>query len=128
MRDAIWDMYLNFDEDEFRCKCGCGRADMDHDFMMKLQTWRNLLGFGAHVNSGFRCEEHNAAVGGGPAHVLGVAADIRIAGTRAHFGLKLATTVGFPGIGVSQKGSYGSRFLHLDTWDDPDLRPWLWSY
>ena len=63
----------NFSFDEMKCRCGCGRNEMGLEFMDLLQALRTECGFGLPVMSGYRCPEHNAAIGGGPAHPAGVA-------------------------------------------------------
>lgn len=34
----------HFTENELKCKCGCGRAEMDADFMVKLEQIREYWG------------------------------------------------------------------------------------
>ena len=120
-----WTRYPNFSASEFACKC-CGAADMDPDFMDRLQQLRTRLGWPLVISSGYRCEAHNAAVGGGPAHPTGKAADIAIRGARARELTGMAIErFGFTGIGVSQAGP--RRFIHLDTCGG-ETRPWIWSY
>ena len=115
----------NFAPDEFACQCGCGRADMDATFMRKLQMVRDEFG-PMQISSGYRCPAHNAKVSStgatGP-HTTGKAADIRL--------IVLAAKNLFPGIGVSQRGSHSSRFIHLDQLEPGEAngaRPWVWSY
>jgi len=123
----------NFTPDELACKCGCGRADMDATFMRKLQMVRDEFG-PMQISSGFRCPEYNAKVSGtgedGP-HTTGKAADIRCSGHAAHRLLAIASKNLFPGIGISQKGAHGSRFIHLDQLEPGEAkgaRPWVWTY
>ena len=123
----------NFTPDEFACKCGCGRADMDATFMKKLQMVRDEFG-PMIIASGFRCPAHNAKVSStgeaGP-HTTGKAADIRCSGYDAHRLMMLAGKHLFSGLGVSQKGSHSSRFVHLDQLEPGEAkgaRPWVWSY
>ena len=68
-----------FTADEMRCKCGCGLAEMDRDFMRRLNCARLIDGQPWPVNSAFRCADHNANVGGAvdSAHPRGLAVDIR---------------------------------------------------
>lgn len=68
----------NFHVSEFACKCGCGKNDIDQRVMDMAQAIRDELGVPVHVNSGCRCAEHNARVGGvkGSKHVLGKACDL----------------------------------------------------
>lgn len=52
----------------------------------RLQVIRDLLGKPILINSGFRSEAHNQAVGGAPhsQHLQGMAADIVVSGMPAH--------------------------------------------
>ncbi len=120
-----WDKWPNFSEREFKCGCGCGRADMDPEFMDKLQAVRDAYGLPMTVSSGFRCEGHNHAVGGAPGsmHLKGRAADIAIAGADARDLLFNALPV-MNGVGVKQRGPWNGRFLHLD---DRELKA-IWTY
>ena len=68
----------NFKVSEFACKCGCGKSDIDQRVMNMAQVIRDALGVPVSVNSGCRCEKHNAKVGGvkGSKHTKGLAADL----------------------------------------------------
>ena len=80
----------NFRVSEFACKCGCGKDDIDQRVMDMAQVIRDELGVPVKVNSGCRCEKHNARVGGvkkkhdkngkliskGSNHMYGLAADL----------------------------------------------------
>ena len=75
----------NFRLSEFRCKChnpDCTVTKLDDDLVVWLQKIRDHFGRSVNVNSGYRCEEHNAFVGGDPGshHKKGMAADIRVEG------------------------------------------------
>jgi uncharacterized protein YcbK (DUF882 family) len=91
---------------------------MNHDFMMKLVTLRDMLGYSLPITSGYRCPEHNIAVGdtgaGGP-HTTGCAVDIAISRDRATQLIRSALGLGFAGIGIKQHGPESGRFVHLDT-------------
>lgn len=67
----------NFKVSEFACKCGCGNK-IDQRVINMAQVIRDALGVPIHVNSGYRCEKHNAKVGGvkGSKHTKGLAADL----------------------------------------------------
>ena len=69
----------NFTEDELKCPC-CDKVAMDSDFMANLQEIRDLCGFGLKVNSGYRCESHNAKVSKSSRndHTKGKAVDIHM--------------------------------------------------
>lgn len=68
----------NFKTSEFACKCGCAVNHIDQRVIDMAQTIREALGSPVRVNSGYRCEKHNAAVGGvkGSYHTKGLAADL----------------------------------------------------
>lgn len=114
------------------CSCGCGMLP-EQDFMEKVQVVRDIVGKPLPVNSGARCPTYNAKVSGteksGP-HTTGRAIDFGVSGTLAHRLIAVLIQEGFTGIGVSQKGPHGKRFIHAD--DLPNgpgcPRPWVWSY
>jgi uncharacterized protein YcbK (DUF882 family) len=103
-------MTKNFKRSEFACKC-CGLDTIDAELVNQLQILRDRIGRPIHVNSGIRCEAHNREVGGKPnsQHLLGKAADIRVAGMRTR---ELVSHVvempAFRGV-----GTYGT-FVHVD--------------
>ena len=68
----------HFKVSEFTCKCGCGHNPIDQRVIDMAETIRLALGVPVRVNSGCRCEKHNAKSGGvkGSKHVLGKAADL----------------------------------------------------
>ena len=70
----------NFKVSEFACKCGCGFDKIDQRVMNMAQALRDELGVPVQVNSGCRCEKHNAdpKVGGvkNSKHTKGLAADL----------------------------------------------------
>lgn len=118
----IWDQLKYFKEEEFQCAC-CGRADMDFDFLKKLDKAREIIGHPITINSGFRCPAHNNAVSStgttGP-HVTGKAADLGLAYIEARNALPTLMLM-FSGIGINQKGS--GRFIHVD-----ELARRIWTY
>lgn len=68
----------NFNVHEFSCKCGCGFNIIDQRIIDMAQVIRDALGVPVKVNSGCRCEKHNAKSGGvkGSFHTKGLAADL----------------------------------------------------
>lgn len=117
-----WD---NFTPDEIRSK-GNGEIIIDPAFMDRIQKLREWCGFALPVSSGYRDPEYNALVSStgenGP-HTKG-AIDLKVSGEKAHILLGHAFTMGFMGIGVSQKGPHSSRFIHIDNRE----KRTLWSY
>lgn len=111
------------------CKYCSGQMRMNPDFMRKLGVLRRHFASPIIVTSGFRCDQRNKDEGGKPgsAHLLGRAVDISIKGRDAHRLLSFALSLGFTGVGISQKGAV--RFIHLDDLEDGEApRPWIWSY
>lgn len=118
------DLTRNFDRSEFACRCGCGFADIDLSFVEKLQAVRDRIGMAMYINSGCRCEKHNAEEGGvkHSAHMRGLAADIKTEDGELRFKLLAAALAeGFERIGI------GKTFVHLDV--DHELpHPRVWPY
>jgi uncharacterized protein YcbK (DUF882 family) len=125
-----WSKYPNFTKAEMMCPCGCGRADMDPDFMDKLQAVRTALGFKFPIVPGgaYRCPAYTARKGYGPEHATGKAADPVLYGARAR--ALIAASGDFPRLGVKQTGPHQRRFVHLGTATAADgvPSPWVWSY
>jgi uncharacterized protein YcbK (DUF882 family) len=119
-----------FTKAEFECRCGCG-GSVDDDFIDKLDTLREKVGFALPVTSGYRCPEHNAKISStgrdGP-HTKRRAVDLLVDRKRAYEVARVAFLMGFTGIGFQQKGT--ARFVHLDDLpDEPGQpRPTTWSY
>ena len=58
--------YPNFKKSEMDCKCGCGINNSDEIFMDRLQEARRHSTIPFIINSGCRCEKHNATVSKNP--------------------------------------------------------------
>lgn len=72
-------MTAHFDEGEFLCRhCGAGAGKISLRLVAMLERARQFYGRPMRITSGYRCKEHNAAVGGkdNSAHLTGEAADI----------------------------------------------------
>ncbi|WP_442788004.1 D-Ala-D-Ala carboxypeptidase family metallohydrolase [Lelliottia sp. SL45] len=65
-------------QSEFACHCDCGFDSISPELITVPEYVRTHFGAPVKINSGCRCEKHNAKVGGGPnsRHVQGIAADI----------------------------------------------------
>ena len=112
--ENFWDTVKYFGRHEFACKCGkCGGFPVEPDeaFIRKLDAFRERVGEPVYVNSGIRCKEHNAAVGGAEnsRHLYGDAADIRCDGKTPRELYDIADEM-FPDGGV---GLYGWG-VHID--------------
>lgn len=107
-----WGELRYFKKSEFSCPCGeCGRTWMDRDFVGRLDSVREVLGFPIKINSGYRCEKYNEKIGGSPnsQHIKGLAVDIHIVnGQHRYKLLKEVFEMNFSGIG------FGDTFLHID--------------
>ncbi len=115
-----------FTDKEMSCKCGRCDAKMDSEFMVDLVSLRTHCAFPFIITSAVRCEQHNEKIGGyhGSYHLKGRAVDIKVSGDRAHKLLSLLRRYGFMGVGVSQKGDFNGRFIHIDNRPSPAV----WSY
>lgn len=120
--------WSNFSPEEMACS-KTYRIRIGVAFMTSLQALRDAVGLPLQVNSGFRSIEHDKSIGGANVHPSGCAVDIACYGQLAARVLYHAPALGFTGMGISQKGKYAGRFIHLDTIDDEFRpRPWVWSY
>ena len=72
----------HFSRSEFECQCGCGGNTVDVELLRVLEDVRTYFDKPIVINSGFRCDSHNTAVGGSKLsqHTRGKAADFRIIG------------------------------------------------
>lgn len=70
----------HFDDTEFKCRCGCGEAKVSSRLISALEELRTIVGKPLIIHSGYRCPEHNKAIGGAvnSQHCLGTAADVRV--------------------------------------------------
>lgn len=76
-------MYLSehFQDKEFFCHCCKKSVDIDKRLLAGLEKLRAMIGQPIHINSGYRCEQHNQRIGGASKsyHLKGMAADISVA-------------------------------------------------
>ena len=100
----------HFKPSEIACK-GDGSLVIDGPSLDKLEAVRKALGKPMTLNSAYRSEAHNKAVGGSPnsQHRLGKAFDVALKGITRTELLKAAKDAGFTGI-----GQYDT-FMHIDT-------------
>lgn len=117
-------MKLGFDSKDLACPC-CGVMLMDSKFISKATTVQFGMQEDFKINSAYRCEKHNAAVGGAPdsRHVQGIAMDIECEkGPKRWLLIKLAMQNGMNGIGV------GRTFIHLDGRPASEQTTWLYPF
>ena len=97
---------------------------MNREFLMKLDTAREMADTSFVITSGYRTKEHNTRVGGvsGSSHTLGLAADIKCSDSRERSlivsGLLRA---GFNRIGIA------NTFIHVDL-DTNKKQNVIWTY
>lgn len=113
------DLSPHFSRSEFRCKCGCQPTPVDPHLVEHLEQLRAKIGRPIVIVSGYRCQSHNARVGGAKnsQHLVGRAADIR-PGLRV--GLDTARNVGFTGVGLRN-----GVVTHVDVRNPPRA---VWHY
>lgn len=102
----------HFHRTEFACNCGCGFDTVDTDTLSVLEAVRTHFGKPVIINSGCRCPDYNAKVGGAPnsQHTLGRAADIRVQGVEPS-DVYDWLAANFP---TASLGRYAT-FTHVDT-------------
>ncbi len=74
-------MSKHFKRAEFACK-HCGKENHSNHLVSVLELVREHFKSPVIVTSGYRCQQHNANIGGAPKskHVEGIAADIKVQG------------------------------------------------
>lgn len=111
------DLSKNLDSSEVACKCGCGLNKISPMLIGRFQTMRDNYGKTLIINSGVRCESHNAKVGGSvnsehiPNRVTGEgnALDIKMIGGRERHYLIYWAQESFDRVGIAQ------TFIHVGT-------------
>lgn len=112
-----------FSRKELECKC-CGVCLISDELLGRLNHAREIAGIPFILNSAYRCEKHNDAVGGSPtsSHVIGKAVDIRITNNNQRFIiLNALLKAGFTRLGV------GKSFIHVDC-DEKKAQNVIWTY
>jgi len=106
--------YFTLDEFDSPDEPGSG-AQMQPEFLAKLDEARHIAGVPFRINSGYRTEAANKRAGGvsGSSHLTGWAADIQATtSNRRYLILSALIRVGFRRIGIAD------TFIHVDM--DPD--------
>ncbi len=112
------DLSQNFSRSEFVCH-HCGTLPVDvTELVHLLEHIRAITGRPLIVVSGYRCVEHNRAVGGAPAsqHLLGRAADLRE---------RVVTSEQARQLGAQGIGRKGGWAVHVDVRTGT---PRVWDY
>lgn len=131
MTDGDWAKFQGkLTQKEFACRCGrCPESsgnNMEREFLEGIYEMRIDLGFPFVVTSGWRCANHPRESGKASpgTHNQGIAVDIGASGARARAILGSGLERRYGGLGVSQKGARGGRFVHLDDGN----KGRLWTY
>ena len=118
-----------FKPSEIACS-HCGVVAVVPSFLDRMDNLRRMVGFPVIVNSWYRCPEWNMKVSktgpDGP-HTTGRSVDCQCYGVGAIELIRIGLNIGFTGVGVSQKGLFAQRYIHLDDLDS-GMRPNIWSY
>jgi zinc D-Ala-D-Ala carboxypeptidase len=116
-------MSKHFEDSEFACHC-CGQNEVKAILIKMLEQARLLYGRPMVIMSGYRCPDHNQAVGGKPdsAHLKGLAADVRCATSQDRYQMVQA----FLSVGVNRIG-IGKDFVHVDVARDLPQNV-IWTY
>lgn len=126
MTEADWTKIKYFRPHEFDSPDfpGSGATEMHREFIEALHKVREQCGFPFFINSGFRTESHNAAVGGvdSSSHVRGWAADIKCKTT-----VHRSRIITFAVLNNITRIGIANTFIHVDM--DPSLPPGrVWLY
>jgi uncharacterized protein YcbK (DUF882 family) len=114
VHEVVGDLSKHFSAAEFACP-HCGRTRVSGRLITALEDLRALANLPIRVTSGYRCPEHNAAVGGKPdsGHLHGDAADIVVEGHTVPQMVALAALV--PEFAYGGIGAYDAGFIHVDV-------------
>ena len=119
-RDGNTALAPHFRVREFRCKDGSDEILVDEALVLLLQCIREHFGKAVMITSGYRTTEHNAEVGGSKSsqHLLGRAADIRVAGVSVEDVAAYAESLmpDWGGVGrYPVKAGRATGWVHVDT-------------
>jgi zinc D-Ala-D-Ala carboxypeptidase len=113
-----------FNTSEFDCPIAGQGDKMDKNFLELLDKARHIADVPFRITSGYRCPEHNKAVGGVPesSHTKFVACDIHCDNSaRRYLIVSSLMKVGLRRIGISD------NFIHVDMdFDKPQKL--IWTY
>lgn len=113
---------------EFRCRCGgalpgCQLILVDRQLLVGLESYRQAVGRGVDVVSGYRCPERNRRVGGARSsqHLHGRAADVETALSWQ----RVRSLRRFAGIGKVRRTG---KVRHVDVRPGNVSAPTVWDY
>lgn len=112
-----------FSKKEEWCPC-CKQGGLLPDFRDKLNQAREIAGIPFVLNSAFRCDTHNAEIGGSQSssHLVGCAVDIKCSDSRNRYLiLNALIRIGFNRIGIAK------TFIHVDD-DMTKPSELIWMY
>ncbi len=111
----IYDELKYFTRKEMECS-HCGMENMSHEFLRRLDFVRTMYGKPLVVTSGYRCEEHDMAIGGKGNHPTGEAADMVVSE-----GAELLEFINScHAAGIKRYVLYpGKNYVHIDMTDKP---------
>lgn len=115
------DLSTHFSKKELACR-DCGKCEVTSELIDALEALRSLGPEEIIVDDGYRCFEHNAAVGGvrSSQHLLGKAADIRIG--KLSIQEMYARALKIPEFRGGGIGVYDNGFIHVDVRDTGEAR------
>jgi len=112
---------------EYRCRC-CGgyppdfrfgddMPDIYADIFGKFAAIREEFGRPIIINSGYRCERRNAAVGGSPlsAHLFGLALDMEVGSDMMRLRDIVRRLFPILRMGWKKYSDAGQTFIHIDN-------------
>ena len=119
-RDGERRLAPDFKVRELRCRDGSDTVMVDETLTVVLQCIRERFGKAVTITSGYRTAAHNAAVGGAKSsqHLLGRAADIRVAGVSVEDVAAYAESLmpDWGGVGrYPVKAGRATGWVHVDT-------------
>ncbi len=112
-----------FKKGEFACPC-CGEEKIIVEFIMRLDQAREYAKVPFVITSGYRCEKHNAEVGGSSesAHLKGKGSDIAATNSLARMRIIIGLlAAGFRRIGIAK------NYIHVDS-DQTKPSNVMWLY
>jgi len=125
-----WDLYPNFNKEEFKCKCGCGLDNVSMDLVKVLEDIRSHFGDRkVTITSGARCDSNNRNAGGASKsrHLYGTAADIKISGVNANAINNYVTKLRSEGKVYYNYTGSASGYRQMDGIVHVDVgNPWEW--